>query len=184
YSTYLGGTSLEDGESIRVDAAGDAYVSGGTSSTDFPITAGAYQKHLLKACTNETCNGFVTKVSPDGSQLVWSTYFSFPSNTYFFQLAVDTANDVIISGKTGGGGLRPTPGTYTTKTEGNYGDAFVAKLRSDGSGLLFLSYFGGSKWDGAQGVAVDAADNIWIGGRTSSPDLPLTTGAWNGPCTP
>lgn len=179
YSSYLGGSSLEDGDSIRVDHDGNAYLAGGTSSTNFPVTPGAYQPSSLYLCTDETCNGYVTKINPDASKILWSTYFSFPSETFFFSIALDHADNVVIDGKTAGG-IPATAGAYSHP--GGNGDAFLAKLKADGSGLLFLSYFGGSQWDGAQGVAVDGADNIWIGGRSESPDLPVTPGAWNSTC--
>lgn len=181
YSSFLGGSSLDDGSSIRVDSAGNAYLAGDTSSANFPVTAHAYQQSSLYLCPDRTCNGYVTKISPDASKIIWSTYFSFPTQSFFFNIALDSADDVAIAGKTEGG-VPATAGAYSK--EGGAGDAFVGELKSDGSGLLFLGYFGGSQWDGAQGIAVDAADHIWIGGRSSSPDLPVTAGAWNSTCTP
>ena len=181
YSSYLGGSSFDDGESIRVDSSGNAYLGGGTNSSNFPVTPGAYQHSSLFLCTDQICNGYVTKISPDASKIIWSTYFSFPTESFYFNLALDKADDVAIAGKTNGG-VPATPGAYSK--DGGSGDAFVAKLKADGSGLLFLGYIGGSQWDGAQGIAVDGADNIWIAGRSDSADFPVTAGAWNATCTP
>ena len=170
YSTYLGGTQVDNGERIAVDAAGNAYAMGFTSSIDFPVTPGAF---------DTTANGgfdvFVAKINPAGSSLVYSTYIGGQGFDSGGGLAVDSAGNAYVSGGTASLDFPTTPGAFDTLPDGN--DAFVTKLNPAGSALVFSTVLGGTVSDGASAVAVDGAGNVWLTGTTSSADFPLTAGA-------
>jgi Beta-propeller repeat len=133
YSTFLGGTGGDDGFGIRVDATGNAYVAGGTSSSDFPITFGAFQPALA---TNAAGDGFVFKLNPGGNgnaDLLYSTYFGGSGSSVIDQIggiAIDASNNVYVTGVTGSSTtfpVFPNPGAFQTTLHGT-SDAFVAKL--------------------------------------------------------
>jgi hypothetical protein len=170
YSTYLGGTQVDNGERIAVDAAGNAYAMGFTSSIDFPVTAGAF---------DTTANGgfdvFVAKINPAGSALIYSTYLGGQDSDSGGGLAIDAAGNAYVSGGTASLNFPTTPGAFDTLPDGN--DAFVTKLNPTGSALVYSTVLGGSTNEGASSVAVDSAGNAWLTGTTSSPDFPVIVGA-------
>src|SRR6266403_72175 len=133
YSTFLGGTGGDDGFGIRVDATGNAYVAGGTSSSDFPITSGAFQPALA---TSAAGDGFVFKLNPGGNgnaDLLYSTYFGGSGSAVIDQIAgiaIDTSNNIYVTGVTASNTtfpVFPNPGAFQTTLHGT-SDAFVAKL--------------------------------------------------------
>jgi uncharacterized protein (TIGR03437 family) len=171
YSTYLGGSGIDTATGIAVDSAGNAYVVGTTQSQDFP-TVNPEQPAL-----HGNPNVFVSKISADGSSLLYSTYIGGSSLELSPGIAVDTAGNVYIAGYTSSADF-PTvnpieaykPGTcapFETPPCGGY--AFVAKLNASGSKLIYSTYLG---FGGASGIAIDAAGNAYVGGVTSSPDFP------------
>ena len=164
YSTYLGGKGLETGYSIAVDGTGNAYVTGTTTSTNFPT------KNPLQVSTGGSNDVFVTKLNATGSALVYSTYLGGSGTDVGKSIAVDGAGNAYVTGYT-------TSTNFPTKNplQGNLGgawDAFVAKLNDTGSGLVYSTYLGGSNQDKAQGIAVDAAGNAYVTGSTNSTDFP------------
>ncbi len=181
YSTYLGGSGNDGGSSIAVDGSGNAYVTGGTSSTDFPTTPGAFQ-------TTGT-PGFVTKLSPAGSGLVYSTYLSGGGSS---GIAVDSAGDAYVTGTTICPNTFPTtPGAFqTTCTNGTY-TGFVAKFNSAGSALIYATFLGGGVDQGSgyttltvsSGIAVDNIGNAYLAGWTTSTTFPTTPGAFQTVCS-
>ncbi len=172
YSTYLGGSSSDDGRGIALDNAGNAYVTGVTSSNDFPITTGAFQTSLAGSS-----DAFVTKLTPDGSGLVYSTYLGGSSSDDGRGIAVDNAGSAYVTGVTSSNDFPTTTGAFQTSLAGD-ADAFVAKLTPDGLGLVYSTYLGGSSWDYGYGIAVDNAGNAYVTGYTFSDDFPTTTGAF------
>jgi hypothetical protein len=177
YSTYLGGGLIpnnpdETGGGIAVDGAGNAYVTGGTGSTDFPVTPGAFQT---------TCNGgsncaadgdaFVSKLNPTGSALVYSTYLGGSNSDFGSTIAVDSAGSAYVTGYTGSTNF-PTANPLQPTYGGGSSDAFVAKLSPSGSSMVYSTYLGGSELDGGNGIAVDGSGNAYLAGITSSTDFP------------
>jgi hypothetical protein len=194
YCTYLGGTSgytgnIRDAEGIggqlqvkgvgiAVDSSGDAYLTGGTTSTTFPTTPGAFQ-----TTRPWTWSGFVTKFNATGSGLIYSTYLGGTVNgPYPYQggsgIAVDSSGDAYVSGWTGMTNF-PTKNPIQATLAGDE-NVFVTTLNSSGSGLLFSTYLGGSSsyaFDFGFGLALDSANNIYVTGLTTSSNFPTTAGA-------
>src|SRR5438046_915685 len=169
YATYLGSSGWDYGSGIAVDAAGSAYVTGSTSSADFP-TANA-----LQAAKAGFQNAFVTKLNPTGSALVYSTYLGGSGGDGGTGIAVDTAGNAYVTGSTRSidfPTVNPLQAAY-----GGDGDAFVSKLDAAGSALLYSTYLGGSGSDAGCGIAVDTCGNAYVTGETRSTDLPTTPGA-------
>ena len=175
YSTYLGGFDIDDGLAITVDTAGSAYVAGETLSTNFPTTSGAFSRVL-----SGSANAFVTKLNPTGSALVYSTYLGGSQVDFAERIALskDGSNQAYVVGTTSSPNFPATPGAFDTTANGGF-DAFVTRLNTSGSALVYSTYLGGSGSDGASGIAVDAAGNAYIGGGTASPNFPVTPGAFS-----
>jgi hypothetical protein len=175
YSTYLGGSGVDFGRGIVVDSAANAYITGMTSSSNFPTTPGAFQTTF-----GGTANAFVTKLNANGTGLVYSTYLGGSSNTQFDQgtaIAVDSAGNAYVIGLTSSSNFPTTAGAFQT-TLGGFENAFVTKLNPSGTALLYSTYFGGRNGDFGEGIAVDAAGNAYITGGTNSSDFPITAGAF------
>ena len=168
YSTYLGGSGFDIGRSIAVDASGNVYVTGETTSTDFP-TANPLQA-TNKAAPSYT--GFVAKLNPTGSALVYSTYLGGSTWDNGSGIAVDAAGNAYVAGYTESIDF-PTvnPLQATNKAVPNY-TGFVAKLNSAGSALVYSTFLGGSVEDCGYGIAVDSAGNAYVTGYTQSTDFP------------
>jgi len=182
YSTYLGGRATLDysgedrGTGIAVDTSGNAYVTGFSKSPNFPTTVGALQTNKGGTC----CFGdaFVTKLSADGSQTVFSTYLGGADLDEAHGIALDQFNNVYVVGTTGSTDF-PKVNALQSTLQGTT-DAFVAKLNSSGSSLVFSTYLGGSGddgWTGGQAgelsrIAVDYSQNVYVMGMASSANFP------------
>jgi hypothetical protein len=175
YATYLGGTAEDDGYSIAIDGSGNAYVTGQTESTDFPTVAGAYKK------TNAgNFDVFVTKISADGSTLLYSTYVGGSSADSGNAIAVDGSGNAFVAGGTASSTDFPvTAGAKQTTFGGGSLDAFVFELASSGGSLTYSTYLGGSGTDVATGIALatDGSGDAFVVGSTGSTDFPVSTGA-------
>lgn len=171
YSTFLGGSSCDVVNSVATDASGNAYVTGTTSSSDFP-TANAFQPNLSSQFNNDA---FVTKFNPTGA-FVYSTYLG-GSNGFDtgFGIAADATGAAYITGATGSSNF-PTQNPIQTMT-GFGNDAFVTKINSNGSALVYSTFLGGSSNDTARGIAVDSSLAVYVTGFTDSSEFPLTPGA-------
>jgi hypothetical protein len=175
YSTYLGGAANDAGLAIAVDSTGAAYVTGLSTSTNFPTTGGAFQ-------TGNASGGFydavVTKLSADGSSLVYSTYLGGGGNDIAQGIAVDSAGAAYVTGWTDSGNLPTTVGAFQTAYAGA-DDAFVAKLSADGSSLAYSTYLGGAaSADYGYGIAVASTGAAFVAGVTCSSNFPTTGGAF------
>ncbi len=174
YSTFVAGTADESGAGVTVDASGNAYVTGGTSSLDFPVTAGAYATSV-----SGLTDGFVAKVAPDGSHYVFATYFGGAGDDAIARAAVDSSGDVYVCGGTSSANFPTTVGAFRTTFVGGTYDGFVAKLDAAGSQLVYSTYVGGTGDDGASGVVVDTSGNAYITGGSTSNNYPTTPGAFD-----
>ena len=182
YSTFLGGSSTETGAGIAVDSSGSAYVTGSTSSSNFPITNGAFQTSLA---TNSQ-DAFITKLNTSGTALVYSTYLGGTSTDQASAIAVDSSGDAYVTGSTNSATFPTTVGAFQTTFEGPpnsccfpfFGDAFVTKINSTGTALVYSTFLGGSGADGGLGIALDSSGNAYIAGATSSSDFPTTSGVF------
>ncbi|WP_166482609.1 SBBP repeat-containing protein [Scytonema sp. UIC 10036] len=172
YSTYLGGSSAEFGRDIAVDLRGNAYVTGGTESTDFPI------KNAFDSTFGGSQDAFVTKVNPSVSgsnSLVYSTYLGGSVSNYSnsdegFGITVDLKGNAYIVGSTSSTDF-PMKNAFDSTLSG-LNDTFVTTLNARGDRLLFSSYLGGSNFDNGSGIAVDFLRNIYVTGNTTSTDFP------------
>src|SRR5438876_4733365 len=169
YSTYLGGGGDDVGNSIAVDESGDAYVTGQIDSTNFPTTPGAFQ-----ATSMGGGDAFVPKHNATGSGRVYSTYLGGSNFDAGRGIAVDASGNAYVTGGTASTDFPTTPGAFQTTPSGG-GDAFVTKLNSTGSLLLYSTYLHGA--DG-ESIAVDAAGNAYVTGDADSTNFPTTTGAF------
>ncbi len=182
FCSYFGG-SKNDGytPSIRTDSAGNAYYLTMSSSTDVPVTANAYQRTM-----GGISDMVLSKISPTGSFL-FCTYFGGNGSEYCetHGLAVDSAGNAYITSTTESTNLPTTPGAVRpsyggsggsgTGANSNYsGDAFVAKISSNGSSLLACTYIGGSAGEGGEGIAIDGTGNVYVSGGTYSTNFPVT----------
>jgi hypothetical protein len=175
YATYLGGSGNDEGAGIALDEAGSAYVTGNTSSTNFPTTQGAWDRGMSGGP-----DAFVTKLYPDGSELRYSTFLGGGSYDLAYGIAVDAAGRAYVTGYTFAAPLNfPTrPGALDTTLNGE-ADAFVTTLYPDGSELWFSTYIGGSGVDAGHGLAIDAIGNVYVAGYTYSANFPSSPSAFD-----
>src|SRR5437867_2121639 len=173
YSTFLGSNSI--GRGIALDSSGSAYVTG-EATADFPTTPGAY---------DTTFDGgddvFVTKLNPDGSALVYSTFIGGNNDTDgddAYGIAVDTFGNAYVTGRTVSTDFPTTPGAFDVTFNGVQ-DVFVTKLNGSGSTLVYSTSLGGSGNDIGAAIAVDSAGNAYVTGFTDSTDFPITRGAFD-----
>ncbi len=170
YSTYLGG-----GGDIAVDGSGSAYVAGSTTSPDFPTVNPIQPKLGGAACTTRDCrsssDGFVTKLNATGTAMVYSTYLGGNDYDAVSRIVVDSFGNAYVAGTTSSRNF-PTKNPLQALLNGAE-DAFVAKINSAGTALVYSTYLGGSFSDGASDLAVDSSGNAYVVGSTSSLDLPL-----------
>jgi len=163
YSTYLGGSIDDYGQSITVDASGNVYVAGGTYSSNFPT-----QGTPVQSSNAGGLDVFVTKLNSTGSSpLVYSTYLGGTGTDEGYSIAVDGNNYAYVTGRTSSSGLSTTANSAQTTIGGGY-DAFIAKFNTTGSSLLYLSYLGGSNNEYGQSIAVDSSENVYVTGYTDS----------------
>jgi uncharacterized protein (TIGR03437 family) len=175
YSSYLGGSARDQANAIAADGAGNAYITGQTSSSDFP-TVNAEQGKLTGSS-----NVFVSKLSADGSQLIYSTFLGGTNTDIATGIAVDSAGNALVTGWTESTDfpvLNAYQGQYSSKIL-SY-NSFVTKLNPAGNGLVFSTYLGGDTTDTANGIAVDATGSAYITGGTDSTDFPTTPNAIQG----
>src|SRR5437870_4048506 len=160
YATYIGGSGFDFGRAIAVDAAGNAYVTGQTGSSNFPTTGGAFQRAIKFIPTPrpaDPLDAFVTKLNPTGSALVYSTYLGGVDVNDALSIAVDAAGNAYVTGQTTSHDFPTTPGAFS-RTSGGANDAFVTKLNATGSALVYSTYPGGLDTELGARIRLDAPD--------------------------
>jgi hypothetical protein len=169
YSTYLGGSEADWGADIAVDPQGQAYVTGSTSSLDFPIKSA-----LQPASGSGGSDAFVAKLSADDGALLYATHLGGSETDFSTGIAVDQRGQAYVTGNTSStdfptkNAMQPVLGGPV----GYNGDAFVAQLSVDGSALNYSTYLGGKEFDRGDDIAVDQLGRAVVTGLTGSPDFP------------
>jgi hypothetical protein len=168
YSTYLGGNGGNTGNAVALDSFNDAYVTGSTTSINFPTSANpkAYQ-----GSNGGDADAFVTKLRYDGEAVIYSTYLGGNNFDIGNGIALDPSGDAYIVGSTSSANF-PTTANVFQPTFGGNTDAFVAKLDPSGSKLLYSTFLGGSDIDYGLALAVDQYGNAFVTGSTQSTDFP------------
>ena len=172
YATFLGGSSLDHSESIAVDGAGQAYVTGRTYSADFPASLGpGYDTSF-----NGYGDAFVIKLDAAGTALRYATFLGGSNDDWGNGIAVDGAGQAYVTGQTHSADFPASlsPG-YDTSFNGDW-DAFVVKVDATGTALRYASFLGGSDHDSGWGIAVDRAGQAYVTGTTFSADFPASLG--------
>ena len=199
YSTYLAGTTDhcndgtnynaltqgDFGDAIAIDASGDAYITGGTCSSDFPTTSGAFQT-TAPGIPHHATDVFITKLNPTGASLVYSTYLGGSgvvySGDFAFAIAVDSSDNAYVTGQTSSTDFPVTKGAYQTTNPNAYtkNSAFVTKMNAQGTALIYSTYLGGSgvntgetPGDSGQAIAINAGGDAYIAGYTYSNNFPV-----------
>ncbi len=174
YSSYLGGLGTTRGYGVAVDMDGHAYVVGETCSVDFPTVNAVQPTPGHPTCLEDGLlqgDGFVTKFAIDGSNLEYSSFLGGSLFDVAFDVAVDSLGSAYVTGRTASVDF-PTSDQSLQPSYAGLDDGFVTKLAPDGSALQYSTYLGGSMRDLPLAIAVDAAGNAYLAGRTQSNDFP------------
>lgn len=180
YSTYVGGSADDSGNAIAVDANGDAFVAGGTSSTDFPHSSGAFQE-----VQQGTTNAFILELNPAGSALTYSTYLGGSGNDLAYGIAVGSSGNAYVTGQATSPNFPVLPLSNPLQNyPGTTDNGFVTELNSTGTALVYSTYLnlGGTIGDSANAIALDASGNAYVTGTTSSSSFHTTSGALQTGC--
>ncbi|PID81386.1 hypothetical protein CSB20_03180 [bacterium DOLZORAL124_64_63] len=172
WSTLLGGSQNDTGNTLAVASNGDIIVAGETRSPNLPATPGAYSENYGNAL-----DVFVARFADQGGTLVWNTFIGTSAYDYCNAIILDENDNPIISGRSHGESYPTTPGAYDQTQAGN-GDATLTKLSNDGSSLIFSTLLGGSEVDSVFDLAATANGDIVCAGYTASSDFPTTAGCF------
>ncbi|MGH9719864.1 MAG: SBBP repeat-containing protein [Bryobacteraceae bacterium] len=178
YATYLGGSLVDEGYAVALDSEGNAYVTGTTTSLNFPVHAPFQLNHRGGAR-----DSFVTKINAAGDAIIYSTYLGGTADDFARAIAVDAEGGVYVAGYTTSGNFpvaRPLQRTYATNR-----DAFVTQFNPAGSQLVYSTFLGGRSLDDAYGIALDSANRASVIGLTQSPNFPSVNaiqGVIGSPC--
>ncbi len=164
FSTYLGGSGWDGTYAVATDAQGNIYATGATASNNFPGSTGARQEQDV----------FITKMSPNGTSVVFTVILSSTGNDAGYGIALDSGGNIWVAGIAGGPDFPVTSNALQSQSAGGQ-DAFIARLNPSGS-LTYSTYFGGSGTDAATGLALDSSGNAYVAGYTSSVNFPATAG--------
>jgi hypothetical protein len=172
YSTYLGGSAVDVGTSIAIDGTGAAYIAGWTQSTDYPVLLAFQSRPRVPP---GWFTGFVTKLSPAGTTLVYSTYLGGSGEEKPLGIAVDAGGAAFVTGVTYSTDFPLLHPFQSTNNNPGEGTCFVTKLGAVGNAVIWSTYLGGSYGDGdvCYGIAADNADEAYVTGLTFSPDFPV-----------
>ncbi|HTY88688.1 MAG TPA: immunoglobulin domain-containing protein [Candidatus Acidoferrum sp.] len=179
YLTYLGGSADDGVFSLALDAAGDAYVTGFTDSTNFPVTTNALFKKISGTFNSNVgfypIDAIVAELDASGSNLVYSTYLGGSGADSGFGIAVDSSNNAYVTGYTYSSNfpvvnaIQPKPACTNSFVNAN---AFIARIGPGGSPLVYSTYYGGNNFDQGQSIAVDHSNFVYVTGFTASTNFP------------
>ncbi|MFC2130363.1 SBBP repeat-containing protein [Bacteroidota bacterium] len=181
YSTLIGGSAYDWGNSIVLDRENNAYLTGVTASSDFPVTPGAYEQSK-----KGMGDAFACKLNKDGSSVIYATYiggenYNYGANDGYSSgnaIAVDSLCNAYITGMTNSASFPVTSGAFDKSFNG-YFDSFVCKINNDCSSLVYSTFLGGSHLDQGYDIAVSTMNNAYITGMTYSTNFPTTAGTHN-----
>jgi len=206
YATYLGGSHVtipgfgdqcgdDEGRAIAVDMQGRVYLTGYTTSQDFPTTSGAYDRTYASADGNLGDDVFVVKMNLAGSgsaDLLYATFVGGGFTERGNAIAVDSSGNVYVTGTTGdlfapsaANDFPTTSGAFDTEAQANDPNAFLFELAPAGNGaadLRYSTYLGATKNEEGYGLALDGSGHAYLCGSTASPDFPTTSGAYDTTC--
>ncbi len=174
YSTFLGGDADDYGGGITVDAAGRAYFTGYTESSDFPTTPSAFDRTI-----NGISDVVVVCLDPNGASQLYSTFVGGRGIDIGYDIAVDGAGSAVLTGQTSSLDFPTTPGAFRPFYGEGRADAFVVRVAPNGGELEYCTYLGGTEFDDAKGLVLDSEGNAYVVGRTESFDFPTTEGAYD-----
>lgn len=172
FSTYLGGSDVEEVRGVAVDPSGSTYIVGLTATPGLPATPGAFDTTL-----SGEFDGFVAKLNATGT-IEFVTYVGGTGADIVLDVALDGTGNVIISGSSDSDDFPTTTDGYDRTYNGER-DGFIATLSGDGASLLYSTYLGGSGRDEAAHLALGDADQVYVAGPTFSSDFPTTPGAFD-----
>ncbi len=167
YSTFIGGNNNDTIWGIDINSSGEVFVAGGTASSDFPTTPGAYNT------TFEFGGAFITKLNSDASGLIYSTFIGGSSGSAAYDIDVDASGAAYITGSTMSTDFPTTTGAFDVTHNGS-SDTFITKLNSAGNQLVYSTYFGGSLGDTGWSIALNELGEAFVAGFTGSSDLPTS----------
>jgi uncharacterized protein (TIGR03437 family) len=188
FSTYLGGSLDDNLLALALDPQGNIFVGGATLSTNFPVSTNAFRNSFLGVEEQNFFyhfgDGFLTKLNPTATQIIFSTYFGGEGDDSVSGLATDASGNAYLTGSTSSQSFPTTFGAFRRNfagyielpflVENLVGDAFAAKFSPDGGTLIYSTYLGGVSNDGGTAIAVDASGNAYITGFTESFNFPTT----------
>ena len=174
YSTFLGGSLNDRAGTIVINPLGVAYVTGHTSSPDFPTTSGAFDV----SHGGGTYDGFVTKLNAAGSALTYSTFLGGGGDDRAYTIALGARGNAFVVGLTASLDFPTTPGAFDSSFNGGY-DAFVLQLDPSGGALAYGTFLGGGGVDFAYGMALDSQERVHVTGPTESADFPTTLNGYD-----
>jgi hypothetical protein len=172
YATFLGGSGDERAGGIAVDSGGNAYVTGTTTSKNFPVTAGVFQGECKLKSDGTCASAFVTKLNADGSRALFSSYLGGHGSQSGEGIALNSSGNAFVVGGTDAKDFPTTAGSAQPVPAGGE-DAFVAQVSSSGSHLNFSTFLGGAGADVGHAIALDSSGNAFITGRTESKNFPV-----------
>jgi hypothetical protein len=177
YSTYVGGSGLDRGFAVALDSAGNAFVTGDTTSADFPVTAGSFQSTY-----SDGGDAFVVKLAPGGATLAYSTFLGGVDTDQGLAIALDGSGSAHVAGFTRSSDFPTLAPVQESFGGGMCGldpcsDAFVTKMNATGTALTYSTFLGGGHADVGEGMAVDSSGDVFVVGSTASENFPATSGA-------
>ncbi|NUO10388.1 MAG: SBBP repeat-containing protein [Candidatus Brocadia sp.] len=177
-STYLGGSDFDEGDSIALDSDGNVYITGRTMSLNFPITTGVYDTSHNGVSLNDF-DAFVSKLNPNLTSLLASTYLGGLDHDGGYFLAIDSGGYVYVTGSTESSDFPSTNGAYDKSYNGGSSDGFISRLNGNLTSLLASTYLGGSSGDYISSITMNSTGDIFVSGMTESSNFPTTYNAYD-----